>query len=459
MRNLTGDFKNMSDPAVSVRGLQWAYWPVLAVLLSILVACASNPPQTLEVEEQGSAAPSEMPTTQASSTETGPGHRPPTDDSPQQITPRAGEGRAAPVAFPRHNAPLGTDRGEEYTAGKLVLEEGCLRVDIPARGSSPRMSRLLIWPGSFTFEEESGIVRILDGLGRTSAQVGDHIRVSRAAATYQQVRDQEITAEGAGHCAEPSTWVGDEVTVFDLDREATELRLSDPDVLLLRQKTVMAAERAFPLAAGVGELVLEGPCLRLKDEYGISTIIWPAGFTPHVEDGVVQVRNGAGRVIAQVGDEIAGGGAYYERGSGECPGEVFSIYDINVRQDVEVYFPKQDGTLAKGLMYERVIGELVVNGKCLGLDNAIHVPDGSDVLGPVLLIWPGTFELSMKSGAAQVVNSTGRVVARVGDRVQFSAFDITYNQAIEHGGLEEITPACSAPYWAVGDDFRAAETR
>ena len=55
--------------------------------------------------------------------------------------------------------------------------------------------------------------------------------------------------------------------MFDPGNEATELRLSDPDVLLLRQKTVMVAERSFPLAAGVGELVLDGPCLRLKAEY------------------------------------------------------------------------------------------------------------------------------------------------------------------------------------------------
>ena len=153
---------------------------------------------------------------------------------------------------------LGTDRGEQYTAGKLVLEEGCLRVEIPARGASPRMSRLVIWPSSFTFEEESGSIRIIDGLRRTAARVGDHIRLSRAAVTYQQARDQEFSAEGAGHCAQPSTWVGDEVTVFDPENEATELRLSDPDVLFLRQKTVMAVERSFMTAAGVGELVLDG---------------------------------------------------------------------------------------------------------------------------------------------------------------------------------------------------------
>ena len=371
---------------------------------------------------------------------------------------QTGDDRAAPVVFPRHNAPLGTDRGEQYLAGKLVVEEGCLRVEVPARGANLPVSRLAIWPSSFTFEEESGTVRILDGLGRTSAQVGDLIRLSRAAVTYQQARDQEFSVEGVGHCTEPSFWVGDEVTVFDPENEATELRLSDPDVLFLRQNTVMAVNRAFPTAAGIGDLVLDGSCLRLKGEYNINTIIWPAGFTPRVEDGVVEVRNGAGRTIARVGDEIAGGGGYYEGGHGECAGEVFRVYEIKVLPDVDIYFPRQDGTLATGLVYERVIGELVVNGKCLGLDNAIHVGDGSDVLGPVLLIWPSAFELRAEDGAAEIVDSTEQVVARVGDRVQFSAYNITYEQAIEHGGLKEITPACSAPYWAVGEDLTLADS-
>ena len=299
------------------------------------------------------------------------------------------------------------------------------------------------------------------GLGRTVAQVGDHIRLSRAAVTYQQAMDQEFSAEGVGHCAEPTFWVGDEVSVFDPHNEPAELWLSDPDVLFLRQETVMAVNRAFPAAEGVGELVLDGSCLGLKNEYNINTIIWPAGFTPHVQDGVVQVRNGAGRVIAQVGDEIAGGGGYgyYEGGHGECSGEMFRVYEIKVLPDVDIYFPNQDGTLATGRVYERVIGKLVVNGKCLGLDHAIHVRDGSDVLGPVLLIWPSTFELRMEDGAGEIVDSTERVVVRVGDRIQFSAFNITYEQAIDHGGLDEITPACSAPYWAVGEDLTLADSR
>ena len=366
----------------------------------------------------------------------------PADDPIPYATHPAHDGQPSTQAFPRHNAPLGTDIGEQYTAGKLVLEEGCLRVEVPAKGSSPRMSRLVIWPSSFTFEEESGSIRIIDGLGRTAARVGDHIRLSRAAVTYQQSRDQEFSAEGAGHCAQPSTWVGDEVTVFDPGNEATELRLSDPDILFLRQRTVMVAERSFMTAGGVGELVLDGQCLRLRGEYNISTIIWPAGFTPHVQDGVVQVRNGAGRVIAQVGDEIAGGGGYYEGGHGECSGVVFRIYGIKVLPDVEVHFPRQDGFLDTRPKHVRFIGELVLNGTCIEVENAIRVRSGSHILGPMLLIWPSAFELSIEGGAAMIVDSTGRVVAQVGDKVRFSAFSVPYDWGVKHVGLEGIRHFC-----------------
>ena len=204
----------------------------------------------------------------------------------------------------------------------------------------------------------------------------------------------------------------------------------------------MSVERVFLTAAGFGELVLDGPCLKLDGEH---TIIWPAGFTPHVEDGVVQVRNGAGRTIAKVGDEIAGGGGYHKGGYGECRGEVFRIYGIKVLPNVEIYFPKQDGTLATGRRVGRFAGELAVDGKCLVADNLIRVRDGSEVLGPALLIWPDTFELNTEDGAAEILDATGQVVARVGDRVEFNALDLTYTQAREHGGLDEITPACSVP--------------
>ena len=378
----------------------------------------------------------------------------------EESTPQATEskaptgGQASSMVFPQHDAPLGTDRGGEYFAGRLVLSNGCLRAEVPSNDATePRPSWLLIWPGAFTLESESGSVRIVDGLGGIAAHVGDHVRLSRAAVTYQQAIDQGLVEGLSEDCAEPYFLVGDEVTAFDPKKEATELRLSDPDVLFLREKTVIASSRGLKQALGIGELVLDGQCLRLG---GSTTIIWPAGFTPHVHRGVVHVRNGAGRVIATVGDEIAAGGGYRSLDSGACSGEVFNANQIKVLPDVEVYFPKQDGTLAADQETERFAGELVVDGKCLKVDSPLRVRDRAYMPISPLLIWPSAFSLSVEDGDVGIVDATGRVVARIGDEVQFSAFDLSYQQAIEHGGLEEISPACSAPFWAVGEEFTAS---
>ena len=313
--------------------------------------------------------------------------------------------QASSMVFPQHDAPLGTDSGGEYFAGQLVLSEGCLRAEVPSNDSTdPRPSWLLIWPGAFTLEAEYGAVQIVDGLGRIAAHVGDHIRLSRAAVTSQQARDRGLVKGLSEDCAEPYFLVGDEVTAFDPKNEATELRLSDPDVLLLRQKTVLASGQALLTAAGIGELVLDGQCLRLK---GTSiTIIWPAGFRPHVHDGVVHVRNGAGRIVAKVGDEIAGGGGYFNLSGGDCSGPVWISNKIKVLPDVEVYFPQQDGTLATGQETERFVGELVLDGKCLKVNAAIRVSDRVIVPGGRhLLIWPNAFTLSVEDEVVGIADA------------------------------------------------------
>ena len=71
-------------------------------------------------------------------------------------------------------------------------------------------------------------------------------------------------------------------------------------------------------AEGVGEVVRDGNCPRLKNNPNKShwsAMIWPAGFVPHVHQGAVEIHGS--RVIAQVGDEITGGGEYSDRASGE----------------------------------------------------------------------------------------------------------------------------------------------
>lgn len=352
--------------------------------------------------------------------------------------------------FPQHDAPLGTDRGGGYFSGKLVVSNGCLRAEAPSNDASdPRSSWLLIWPRAFTLKAESGSVRIVDELGRVAAHVGDHVRLSRAEVSYQQAVDQRLVEGLHDDCSDPYLMVGDEVSVFDPRNEDTELRLTNPDVLFLRKKTAMGFPSLME-AAGVGEVVLDGQCLRLDSS---TTIVWPAGFTPHVHQGVVQVRNGAGTVIATVGDEIAAGGGYGRIDGGACSGEVFAPNRIKVLPDVEAYFPRQDGTLTMEQETERFSGELILDGKCLKIDGPLRMRDRVYLPKSLLLIWPSSFSLSVDNGEVGIVDATGRIVARIGDEVQFSGLSLSYQQATEHGGLEDILPACSGSYWAVGEDF------
>ena len=358
------------------------------------------------------------------------------------------------VAFPRHDYPLGTDRGGDYFAGQLVLKEGCLLVEVPSNpNNAPWPARLAIWPISFSLDVESGTVRVTDGQGQVAAQVGDYVRISRAELTPENYKYAELIAGLPEHCPAGRTFVG-AVTVFDPKNEVTKLRLQSPEVLLLRQETVMAAERVFLTAAGFGELLLDGPCLRIKGRYSGNTIIWPPGFAPHVEDGVVQVRNGAGQTIVRVGDDIAGGGGYFKSRYKECPGEAFHIHSIKVLPDAPVYFPQWDEAIKMGQVVKPRTGELALDGKCLVIRNILE----GDVPNDTLLFWPETYGLNVQDGAVEVLDATDRVVARVGDAIQVNAFNVTYSQATKHGGLDKITPACSGGYWAVEEVFADNKT-
>ena len=383
-----------------------------------------------------------------------------TNLSPSSDTPPINNKPASAVVFPQHDAPLETDRGGEYFAAQLILREGCLRAEVsPSHDPNDPGSWLLIWPNGFAFTTEPGTVGVMDELGQVVARVGDHVRLSRAALTFEQAAERELVTGLSEDCVDPYFLVGDEVSAFDPTSEATELRLSDPDVVFLRAKTAIARHQTLLQASGVGELVLDENCLRLKNRPTRShwpTIIWPAGFTPHVHQGVVQIRNGAGRVIAEVGNEIAGGGGYFDRSSGECSGPVWRANKMKTLPDVEVYFPKQDGTVRPAEGTELFAGKLVLYGKCLQVaDDVIRVKDRVYAGIAPLLIWPHDFTLIVKDGVVGIADGTGSVIARVGDEVEFDAFKLTYQEAREHGGLAEITPACSGPYWAVGETFAA----
>ena len=173
---------------------------------------------------------------------------------PGYDTPPANYNHANSVVFAEHDWPLGTDTGGEYIAGRLALREGCLRVEIASNGTGlPPSSRLLIWPSGFTFQTNLGAGQVIDRVGRIVARVGDNIRLSRAGFSFQEAAERGLVKGLSQGCTEPYFLVGDEVTAFDPENEANELRLSDPDVLLLREKTVITSGLPLLQALGLGE--------------------------------------------------------------------------------------------------------------------------------------------------------------------------------------------------------------
>ena len=148
---------------------------------------------------------------------------------------------------------------------------------------------MLIWPDGITWDSEAETVRVQDELGRVAARVGDYIRLSRAAFTFQEAAERELVRGLSEDCAEPYFLVGDEVSVFDPGSEATELRLSDPDVVFFRERTFVARHQALLETAGVGELILDGQCLRLNyDSPSITAAHDLEGFVGVACDGIAR---------------------------------------------------------------------------------------------------------------------------------------------------------------------------
>ena len=251
-----------------------------------------------------------------------------------------GQGREVVGAFPQHDEQLPTDRGNEFFAGKLVLKKGCMRADAPPPDNISPESLLIVWPHSFTLRSEDGSVRIVDETGRIAARIGDHVRLSGTMAGSQTARGRELKQALPKDCPGPYWLVGDYVTAISLDGPTTlTLQLPDSELHFRLARNYLGL-REMLTAEAVGELALEGQCLRLKadDDDRTYFIVWPAGFTPHDHRGVVHVRNGAGRVIAQVGDRLRMGGdtlCYSSWGDEKCPGPKFGASSIEVLSESE----------------------------------------------------------------------------------------------------------------------------
>lgn len=81
---------------------------------------------------------------------------------------------------------------------------------------------------------------------------------------------------------------------------------SEPRNIYFPQLKPVSGEREFMEAQLIGELVVVNDCIYMNSREGDTSylVIWPPEFTLVTENDLVQIRNGVGEVVAQVGEEV-----------------------------------------------------------------------------------------------------------------------------------------------------------
>ena len=257
------------------------------------------------------------------------------------------------VGFPQYEGPPMLPEGSRF--GELIVVDGCLRVrryPDPTYPDQNPVPLLLVWPENFTLTTKGDSTQIINGAGLIAARVGDDVRFSGHGICSEgwcgitDIGEIDLLQPLPEGCPGPYWIVGEDVSAVDPD-EPTVVSIPGSTLFFPRQKSVKGP-RAIMTALNGGELILDGDCLRVgrpnpiyRNQNPNHTVVWPAGFTPHIEDGVVHVRNGAGRTIARVGDEIYMGGGetgINPRGldSERCPGKYWIAHNVRHPSKFEV---------------------------------------------------------------------------------------------------------------------------
>ena len=242
------------------------------------------------------------------------------------------------AAFPQHDfEETVINQGVNRYFGELVLVDGCLRLDLGEGGrrQGRTIPLLLVWPPGFSLSVKGSSVRVIDETGLIVAHLGDDVRVSsghpgRSDDSRRRLieLEQRVSADCPGDYLGRYVIVGDEVSAVGPD-EPTVVPLPGSTLYFQRSRTPRGVPET-ELALLIGELVLDGDCLRIGGDDGEGPfVVWPPGFTPHIEDGVVHVRNGGGQLIARVGDRLRLGGGVRSAPSGHrCPGDLFGAGSV-----------------------------------------------------------------------------------------------------------------------------------
>ncbi len=318
--------------------------------------------------------------------------------------------------FPLHSEPLATDWGLDYKMGELILEDGCLRI-LEDPDLSHRVdfvpSFLPIWPEGFSWRRTEDSLAIIDRSGQMVARVGDYVRLSGEGIFSGSHRGEGLAETLTSDCTAPFYHlVGDDVTVIEPD-EPEIIAIADSDITIRRQKTKEIGFTPLPdTADGYGyasePLVLENDCVVIPYRDGDRYVpIWPAGFTAHFNDGVLEVRNGGGRKIVRIGERLRIRGSIVEEHLGgvyvpECDARLLRVKEI-INADLPLVFLKHDNRWKREAEHTKD-----------SLRGTVNVHNGCMHINYNYLLWPSEYRVEKEGDFFRVLDGFGEVAAQYG---------------------------------------------
>ncbi len=340
------------------------------------------------------------------------------------------------VGFPQYE---GTVKSGGLTwFGKLIVAGGCLRVTYPS-SNNPQSSALVVWPSNFTLSVKGNSVQIIDGAGLIAARVGDD--VSYSGYGTKDIGNIALQQPLPAGCPGPYRIVGDRFRAVGSD-EPTVVSIPGSTLFFPRQKSIRTAGGVLMDALKGGELILDGDCLRVgalpyrnRKNNPNPTVVWPAGFTPHIEDGVVHIRDGAGRTIARVGDEIymGGGGAginHKVTDSARCPGKYWIAHNVRHPSKFEV--------IVENRSEDAVV--VYVSGRRLGSKDEDEIIEGCSTkrFGPKSWFAPKpTRDLRVSVYDSHGVDRRQILETRVSPKFPEDSSDVWYVEVVVPGAADD----------------------
>jgi len=211
------------------------------------------------------------------------------------------------VAFPRQEPVEGPrEVMEAELVGELVVHGGCLWVESLYNDGS----YLPIWPPEFTMGLENEVLVLLDGEGNVVGRAGEEIYMGGGMGSENAIPDC-VRKQYPAECEGQYWIVGDGVRPnLRFNSELLQLELittTERTAILLHKKPILDEWVEEPaIVSGILRLFNPQRCPRIQSENGLTDTlpIWPPEYSIRMTDGLVEILNGTGEVVAQEGEEV-----------------------------------------------------------------------------------------------------------------------------------------------------------